>query len=76
MSTWPTQPSDLGDQLLRTDPVLQALTRALRRRQQRLKKSVRIEQYRLYLLIEETTNARQLELIERVYAIARSRARR
>lgn len=65
----------LTDRLLEMDATLQHLARRLHLRQRRLKQAVSPAQYRLYLLIEDAGNDRWLELVRRVWSIARSRGR-
>jgi hypothetical protein len=76
MRTLPRNPADLSECLLATDPVLRALTETLYRQQRRLKRAIASEHYRLYLLLEETTNERCSRLAERVWAVAREQGRR
>lgn len=60
---------ELADRLLDEDPELQRLSRRMHRQQRRLRAALEPEQYRLYLLLEETANRRCLELVCRVRAL-------
>jgi hypothetical protein len=57
----PIDPRQLADQLLSSDPILRKLTDIMARRQQRLKRALTPEQFRLYLLLEEAVNERFME---------------
>lgn len=73
MALSPTEPTELVDHLLQTDPQLRRLTQKLHRQQNMLKRAVDAEQFRLYLLLEETVNEWCLGIAQRVWTSARRR---
>lgn len=73
MTKPPLTANALADHLLATDPHLRALAEELWRGQRRLRRVVGSEAFRLYLRIEEVANERLLALVERVWAMARTR---
>jgi len=68
---------DAASRLLRTDPRLQALSKKIRRMQDRLRSKISESAWQLYLRLDEVTNERCAELVEKLLKIqAKSDPRR
>ncbi len=61
---------------MENDATCQQLAREIRRAQKALRDAVPEETWRLYLVLEEHHNARQLRIVERLLALAANRRRR
>lgn len=76
MSKLPARPAEIVDHLLLRDPSLRRLSEEIHRQEVRLKAAGEAACFELYLVLEDVANERLLALVERVWALACSRARR
>jgi hypothetical protein len=76
MRKLPARPAEIVDHLLLHDPSLRRLSEEIHWQEVRLKAVGGASWFQLYLVLEDVANERLLALVERVWAIACSRARR
>jgi hypothetical protein len=76
MPKLPARPAEIVDHLLLRDPSLRRLSEEIHRQEVRLRAADRASCFHVYLVLEDLTNERLLALVERVWTIACSRARR